>query len=81
MAKETITKEELDMIKKHREGKSEITVDVNEEPESFEVEDMEELVTEKEEKETDYYTCDNCGYDKITKDMSSCPSCKADLKW
>lgn len=77
---EKITKDEMDMIKKHREGKSEITVDVNEEPEVFEVENL--ATEEKEpEPEKDYYTCSECNFDKITKDMSSCPNCKADLKW
>jgi len=82
---EKITKAEWDMIKKHRKGTSEInvseiTVDVDE-PESFEVEDVSDLVLEEKEKEQDYYTCSECGFDKITKDMLSCPKCKADLKW
>lgn len=79
---EDISKEEWALIEEHRKGETgKITVNVNEEPKTFEVEDMSNLVTEIEDKEEDYYTCDNCGFDKITKVMKNCPQCKAELKW
>jgi len=76
---EKITKEEMDMIKKHREEENHIEVDIEKEPEVFETENLATVIEEEDTK--DCYTCSECGFDKITKDMKSCPKCKSDLKW
>ncbi|MBU1012683.1 MAG: hypothetical protein KKG99_06745 [Bacteroidetes bacterium] len=28
-----------------------------------------------------YYSCPNCGFDKIEKGLTECPSCKVTLSW
>lgn len=73
-----ITKEEKEMIEEKRKGTTKTKV--KEEPEKFEVEaeDFEDLIETDEE---EYFECDDCHYDKITKDMKVCPQCKKELVW
>lgn len=81
---ETISKEEMELIKQHRKEKAnthKVEVDATE-PEPLEI-DTTDLVTETEDKpKEEPYACGSCGT-TVTKSMTHCPNpqCKAKLEW
>jgi len=72
-------KEAYEYLKKKFEDEVVIETESEPEPEVLTI-DTSDLVTVEPEKE-EYFTCSVCGFDKVTKDMSECPKCKAKIEW